>query len=152
MAIVKILDNIVLTAKSICTFKEKRLLSSVLVIVSQLIFYFVVNQVINDSTILAIIIVSVSSGIGNYIAFLINDRVKKPSKWTIVITSSNVDDIQRLCGGLIKQNIKNIACKGLNRKNEDTLHLLVFCENKAESKILEELLTQMSSKYLRERI
>ena len=74
LSLVKIIDNIIMTIKSIATYKEKRILSSVLVIISQLIFYLVINQVINDNTMLAIIIVSISSGIGNYIAFIINDK------------------------------------------------------------------------------
>ena len=59
LAVIKILDNIVLTAKSIATYKGQRLMSSVLVVISQLLFYLVINQVINDDTILAIVIVSV---------------------------------------------------------------------------------------------
>ena len=69
LSLVKVLDNVILTAKSIATYKEKRLFSSILVIISQLIFYLVINEVINDNTILAILVVSISSGIGNYIAF-----------------------------------------------------------------------------------
>ena len=35
------------------------------------------KEVINDNSLLAIIIVSISSGIGNYIAFIINNKFKK---------------------------------------------------------------------------
>lgn len=87
LALVKVFDNIISTAKSIATYKEKKVLSSILVIVSQLIFYLIISQVINDKTILSIIIVSVSSGVGNYIAFMINNKFKRDAKWTMVITS-----------------------------------------------------------------
>ena len=88
LALAKILDNIILTAKSIATYKEQKIWSSILVVLSQLLFYFLISEVIEDNSLLAIIIVSVSSGIGNYIAFTINQKFKKAAKWTIIITSS----------------------------------------------------------------
>ena len=73
LSLVKILDNIISTAKSIATYQEKKILSSVLVAVSQLIFYLVIGQVVNDGSLLVIFIVAISSGVGNWIAFSIND-------------------------------------------------------------------------------
>lgn len=95
LSIVKIIDNILNTFKSITTYKEQKILSSILTIISQLIFYLVISQVIEDNTLLSIIIVSVSSGIGNYIAFALNGKFKRAAKWTFVITSSNLNDIQK---------------------------------------------------------
>lgn len=43
--IIKVLDNIITTAKSITIYKNKEILSSILVIISQLMFYFVIKQV-----------------------------------------------------------------------------------------------------------
>lgn len=150
LATVKILDNIILTAKSICTYKEKRILSSVLVIISQLIFYLVINQVINDNTMLAIIIVSVSSGVGNYIAFIINDKFKKDVKYTMVITSSDKDDVIRLCHYLTNHNIKHVANFGQTRKSESTIHVIVFSKSKYESKLIDKFINESESKYLKE--
>ena len=36
---IKILDNIILTAKTITTYQNKKILSSLLVVISQFIFY-----------------------------------------------------------------------------------------------------------------
>ena len=55
LALVKILDNIISTAKSIATYQEKKILSSVLTTVSQLIFYLIISEVISDNTSLGII-------------------------------------------------------------------------------------------------
>lgn len=150
LALIKMLDNIILTVKTIATYKEQRILSSMLVVVSQLIFYLIINQVINDSTILAIIIVSVSSGIGNLLAFLINDKFKRDTKWTFVITSSDVSDIKRLCNYLAKNKIKYIANDGYNRKSEHTINVMAFSKNKNDSRLIESYLLNSSSKYLKE--
>ena len=150
LAIVKILDNIISTAKSIATYKEQKLLSSILVVISQLIFYLVINHVINDSTITAIVIVSVSSGIGNYIAFIINNRFKKDTKWTFVITSSDIDDVQKLCNHLVEHKIKYIANDGYTRTGEHTINVIAFSKTKRDSRLIEQYLADSESKYLKE--
>lgn len=150
LAIIKVLDNIISTAKSIATYKEQKMLSSILVVVSQLIFYLVINQVINDNTTKAILIVAVSSGAGNYIAFIINNRFKKDTKWTFVITSSDIDDVQRLCNYLVEHKIKYIANDGYTRKGEHTINVLAFSKTKNESRLIEQYLKNSESKYLKE--
>lgn len=150
LSIVKILDNIILTAKSLATYKEQRILSSVLVIISQLIFYLVIGEVINDNTMLAIIVVSVSSGLGNYIAFIINSHFKKDSKWSMVLTSSDKEDVMRLCEYLVSHNIKHVANHGINRRGEETIHVIAFSKTKNESKLIEKYLENTDSKYLKE--
>lgn len=150
LGLIKILDNIILTFKSISTYKEQKIISSILVIVSQLIFYLVIDQVINDNTLMAIIIVSISSGIGNYIAFAINNKLKKDVKWTFIITSSNQNDIQNLCGYLAENKIKYIANDGYTRKGERTINVIAFSKSKNDSRLIESFLTTTESRYLKE--
>ena len=150
LAIVKVGDNIIQTAKSISTYKEQKVISSLLTIISQLIFYLVISRVIEDNTLLAIVIVSVSSGVGNYIAFTINSHFKKAAKWTFVITSSNLNDIQNLCGYLAENKIKYIANDGYTRKGEHTINVMAFSKSKDESRLIEKFLERTESKYLKE--
>ena len=150
LGLVKVLDNIILTFKSITTYKEQKILSSILVIVSQLIFYLVIDQVISDNSLMAIIIVSVSSGIGNYIAFTLNNKLKKAAKWTFVIASSNLDDIQKLCNYLVEHGIKYIANDGYTRKGNHTINVIAFSKSKEESRLIEKFLATTESKYLKE--
>lgn len=150
LAIIKIFDNIVLTAKSIATYKEQKFLSSILVAISQLIFYLVIDQVISDNTLTAIFIVAISSGIGNYIAFIINNKFKKDTKWTFVITSSNINDIQKLCNYLAEHKVKYIANDGYTRKGEHTINVMAFSKSKDDSRLIEKFLENTESKYLKE--
>lgn len=150
LAIIKVFDNVVLTAKSLATYKEQRVLSSILVVISQLIFYLIIDQVISDNTILAIVIVSVSSGIGNYVAFLINGRFKKDAKWTVVLTSSDREDVERFCNYLVEHKIKYIANDGYNRRMEKTINIIAFSKTKAESRLIEQYLSTTNTKYLKE--
>lgn len=150
LSLVKILDNIIGTFKNISQYHEQKIISSILVVISQLIFYLVIDQVINDNTLLSIIIVSVSSGVGNYIAFSINSKFKRPAKWVFTLTSSDTDDVQRLCSYLVENNIKYIANNGLTRKNEPTIHVIAFSKSKDESRLIERFLENTKSKYLKE--
>lgn len=150
LSLVKILDNVILTFKSITQYKEQKIISSILVVISQLIFYLVIDQVISDNTLLAIVIVSVSSGVGNYVAFLINNKVKKDTKWTFCVTSSNLNDIQNLCNYLAEHKIKYIANDGYTRKGEHTINVMAFSKSKNESRLIEKFLENTESKYLKE--
>ena len=150
LAIIKIFDNVVLTAKSIATYKEYKIISSILVVISQLIFYLVIDQVIEDNTILAIIIVAISSGIGNYIAFWINGKFKKDAKWTMCLTTSDVEDVKRFCNYLVEHKIKYMASDGYNRKMEPTINIIAFSKTKGESRLIEQYLASTESKYLKE--
>ena len=150
LALIKIFDNVVITAKSIATYKEYKITSSILVVISQLLFYLVIDKVIEDNTMLAIIIVSVSSGIGNYLAFSINGRFKKDTKWTMCLTTSDVEDVKRFCGYLAEHKIKYIANDGYNRRMEPTINIIAFSKTKTESRLIEQYLATTESKYLKE--
>lgn len=150
LGLIKVLDNIVLTAKSLAQYKEQKFLSSILVIVSQLIFYFVISQIIEDNSILAIVIVAISSGLGNLLAFKINDKFKRDTKWTFVIASSNLNDIKKLCNYLAEHGIKYIANDGYTRKGKHTINVIAFSKSKNESRLIEGFLATTESKYLKE--
>ena len=150
LAIIKIFDNVITTFKSIAQYKEYKILSSILVVISQLIFYLVIDQVISDNTLMAIVIVSISSGIGNYLAFSLNSHFKKASKWMFILTSSDKNDVQKLCGYLAENKIKYIANNGLTKKNEPTIHVIAFSKSKDDSRLIEKFLDNTESKYLKE--
>lgn len=150
LALIKIFDNVILTFKSIATYKEKKILSSILVVISQLIFYLVIDRVISDNSLKSIIIVSVASGLGNYIAFEMNSKLKKAAKWTFVITSKNLNDIQNLCSYIAENKIKYIASDGYTRKGERTINVMAFSKSKDDSRLIESFLKHTESKYLKE--
>lgn len=150
LALIKVIDNLIGTAKNILVYKEEKVLSSILVVASQLIFYLIIDQVISDNTILSIAIVSVSSGIGNYIALHINEKLKKDVKWTYVITSKNIEDIKALCNYLVEQDIRYTASKGYTKTWEETINVKAFSKNKHDSRLIESFLKNTGNKYLKE--
>lgn len=150
LSLVKVFDNIITTGKSIATYQEKKILSSILVAISQLIFYLIIDQVVSDGTLLVIVIVSISSGIGNLLAFTINDKLKKDAKWTMVITSSDRNALENFCNYLKSQNIKNVVCNGFDRRWNSTYNIIVFSKTKEESRAIDKYLETNNFKYLLE--
>lgn len=150
LALVKVLDNIIMVLKSISTYKGQKILSSILVVLSQLMFYFIIKEVVDDSTIVLMLTISIASGVGNYIGFIINDKYKKNSKYINIITSSNIDGMFDLNDYLVINKIKCVLNKSLNRKKEDSYSLIVFSNTKEQSKLIDKYLENVKWKYLRE--
>lgn len=149
MATVKILDNIISTAKSISTYKGQKILSSILVILSQFTFYLIVSKIASDKNIIPIIVVSLASGIGNYIAFTINDRFEHDNMWTNILTCHDIEEMVRLCEMLSNKNIKYIAYNAMDREWNDTYAVTVFAATKHESKMIDKYIEGRDIKYLR---
>ena len=150
LGLIKVLDNIVTTAKSITTYQNKRVLTSLLVIISQFMFYFVIKSVVADSSLLSISIVCLCSGIGTYIAMLINDKLKKDVTFTNILTCSCDDSISELCDYLLTNKIKYIPVDSYNRRNEPTKTVLAFASTRYESKLIDKFMENSEVKYLRQ--
>lgn len=147
---IKVLDNIIMTGKSIATYMNKKLLSSILVVISQLMFYIIIKQVMSDDSMFTIVIVSLASGIGNYIAFEIADRFKADDKWIFYLTSSDKEDVMNLCNYLVTNNIKYLANHGLTRSGKETINVIAYSKTKDQSRLIENYLKNTKSKYLKE--
>ena len=48
LGLVKVFDNVITTAKSISTYQNKKILTSILVIISQFMFYFIVKSIVSQ--------------------------------------------------------------------------------------------------------
>lgn len=150
LALVKVLDNIISTAKSIATYRELKWVSSILVALSQLIFYLIIDQVVSDGTLAVIFIVAISSGIGNYIAFTINDKFKRDDKWSVILTCSCVEDVKELCNYLAICGIKYIASDGYDKEGQKTINVMAFSKTKDESSMIDRYLNNTKHRYFKE--
>lgn len=150
LALIKIFDNLLLTYKSLVTYQNKKVLSSFLVILSQAMFYLVIKQVMQDSSILSITVVAISSGIGTYIAFAINDRFQKDVLYMNIITCGDIQWMFDLNDYLVSKSIKCVLNKSLTRGKTDTYSLTIFANTKEQSKTLDKYLKNTEQKFLRQ--
>lgn len=133
LAIIKVIDNIILTGKTILTQKNKAITASIMVILSQFIFYIVIKQIVEDSNFISIAIVSIASGLGSYIAFCINKRFSKDTVYVNIITSNNRENMKLLGDYVRAEGIKIVTFDAYSDTIERTLTALVFANTKEQS-------------------
>ena len=150
LSLLKILDNAISAAKSIASHREMALLSSLLVMLSQFLFFLVVDQVVNDGSLLVITIAAISSGVGNLLVFLINNKLKRDVKWSVVLTCSCMNDVKELCCYLIKHGIKYTATNGYDKQFNETIVVTAFSKTKEESRLIDKYLENTEHKYFKE--
>ena len=136
LIVVKICDNIISTAKTISVHKGRRLLSALLVTISQFLFYFVVDKVVADSSMKTIMAVAIASGIGTYLAFILNNKYEKDIMWTNILTCDNADDVSNLCTVLKRNHIKYIVNQSYTREWTDTYSVLIHIIQKCYQKLI----------------
>lgn len=147
---IKILDNIVSTTKSIMTYQGKKLLSSILVVISQFMFYSVIKSVVSDGSTISIVVVCICSGVGTYIAMFLDDLFKKDATYTNILTCNCSEDIDELCLYLLNHNIKYIPVDSYNRQSEKTKTVIIFAQTRHESQIIDTFIEKSKTKYLRQ--
>ena len=150
LGLIKVIDNVISTAKSITTYQNKKIVTSFLVIVSQFLFYTVIKSVVQDNSLASTLVVCICSGVGTYLAMFINDKLKKDATFTNILTCSCNDSIDLLCAYLLENKIKYIPVDSYNRKNERTRTVLVFATTRYESKLIDIFLEDSDTKYLRQ--
>lgn len=150
LAFIKIFDNMITTAKSITTYQNKKIITSLLVVISQFMFYFIIKSVVADSSLITTLVVCICSGIGTYIAMLISDKTKRDVTYTNILTCSCEDSIDELCDYLLIHKIKYIPVDSYNRRNERTRTVLAFATTKYESSLIDTFLDKSETKYLRQ--
>lgn len=150
LGLIKVLDNVITTAKSITTYQNRKIITSILVVISQFMFYFIVKSIVNDGSTLSTIVVCVCSGVGTYIAMAISDRFKKDATYTNILTCSDTDSIYELCEYLLNNKIKYIPVDSYNRRNEKTKTVMAFAQTRYESKLIDSFLENSETKYLRQ--
>lgn len=150
LGFVKVLDNVISTAKNITTYRNKKALTSLLVIISQFMFYFVIKSVTQDDSLVTTAVVCVCSGVGTFLAMSVDEKLKKESTFTNILTCSCEDSITALCEYLLEHKIKYIPVDSYDRENNKTRTVMAFATTRYESTLIDEFMKNSETKYLRQ--
>lgn len=115
------------------TQKNKAIGASILVVISQFVFYILIKEVVEDNNIVSILIVSLASGIGSYIAFYMNKKLSKDMVYINIITSNDKKKMKAFGDYMRTENIKIVTFDAYNDDRENTLTALVFANTKEQS-------------------
>lgn len=93
-----------------------------------------ITEVVEDSNIISIIVVSIASGIGSYIAFCINNKFSKETVYINIITSNDKSKMKSFGDHMRTENIKIVTMPTYGDDIEKTLTAIVFANTREQSK------------------
>lgn len=146
---IKLLDSLLGTGKTILTQKNKGVLTALTVIATQLIFFKVLDDVMKADSDLKMWVVSIASGVGTYIAILINQKMSKETVYINNILSDDREAMTALCNYLREHKIKNLVTDSYTKDWGKTLAVTVFAETKEQSKLVDKYIAESKTKFLR---
>lgn len=147
--IVKVIDNILATGKTILIQKNKAGLAAITVIISQIIFYKLISAVVSADNDTAMIIVSIGSGFGTYLALKFNDKFSKDRLYVNVIFSDNKEALMDFRDYLASHKITNNVTDSYTKDWDKTISLTIYSQTKNESRIVDDYIANSNEKFKR---
>lgn len=146
--VVKVIDNLISTGKTILIQRNRAILASLTVIISNIIFYKLIDAVSTGGT-YTIYIVSIASGIGTYLALLINNRLSKERLFVNIIMNDNREAMAELREFLKEHKITNLTTDAYTKDFKKTLSITAYAETKEQSKLIDNFLKEQDTKFKR---
>lgn len=93
-----------------------------------------ITEVVEDSNMISIVVVSIASGIGSYIAFCINNKFSKETVFINIVTSNDKAKMKDFGDHMRTEGIKVLTIPAYGDDIEKTLSALVFANTREQSK------------------
>lgn len=146
----KFLDNVLSTTKTIFIQRGKCVLAGAALAVSNYIAYSITKSIVTADNNIAIIVVSVASGVGCCPAMAINKRLSRDRLFVNVIMSDNREAMQDLRDFLALHHITNVAADSYTLDwNTKTITITAYSQTRAESELINTYLIQSPQKFKR---
>ena len=146
--LIKVFDTIIGTSKTLLIQKNKSVLASFTVIISQIIFYKLIDIVDNDGKYM-IYVVAIASGLGTYLALLISNIFSKERTYVNVILSDNKKEMKKLRDFLKTNKITNLTTDAYTKDWKKTIAITAYAETKNDSKKIDEFISNSDNKFKR---
>lgn len=149
LILVKILDNMLGTGKTLLIQQGRALMAATTVVLSQIIFFKIVSEIVSSSNDTKMLVVSISAGVGTYMAILINDKFSKDKLFVQNILSDDKGAMIELSKFLRGNKIKNLVTDSYTKEWGKTLAITIYSETKDESRLVDKFIDESENKYLR---
>ena len=147
--IVKIIDNVLSTSKTLLIQKNKAFFAGLSVAISQIIFYKLIDAVSSGDGDLMIYVIAIASGIGTYLALFISNKFSKDRTYVNVILNDNKEAMIELREWLKEHKITNLTTDGYTKDWQKTLAITAYAETKEQSKLIDNYLKESEYKFKR---
>ena len=148
--VLKAVDNLLSTGKAILIQRHRPILASASVVLSQIIFYRLIDSVSTSDSNLALYIVSVAAGAGTFLAIKISDKFSKERTFVNVIMSDDIEAMKQFRDFLAKHHITNVATDSYTLDwNTKTITITAYAETKQESMLINRYIANSPLKFKR---
>ncbi len=148
--IAKMLDNALGTAKTILVQRNRCLLASTALAVSNYIYFCITKNIVTTDNDLAIIVVSIASGVGCGLAVALNNRLSKERTFVNVIMSDNLETMHQFRDFLAEHHITNVATDSYTRDwSVKAIAIIAYAETKEESMLINRYIENSPLKFKR---
>lgn len=137
----KVLDNTLNTAKTILVQRNRCLLAGVALGLSNFIYLSITKDIVtSDSTLaLALVIVSIASGVGCCLAVALSNRFSKDRTYVNVILSDDKEAMKEFRDFLAENHITNVATDSYTLDwSRKSISITAYAQTKAQSRLIDE--------------
>ncbi len=135
----KVLDNTLNTAKTILVQRNRCLFAGVALGLSNFIYLSITKDIVTSDSTLALVIVSIASGVGCCLAVALSNRFSKDRTYVNVILSDDKEAMKEFRDFLAENHITNVATDSYTLDwSRKSISITAYAQTKAQSRLIDE--------------
>lgn len=135
----KVLDNTLNTAKTILVQRNRCLLAGVALGLSNFNYLSITKDIVTSDSTLALVIVSIASGVGCCLAVALSNRFSKDRTYVNVILSDDKEAMKEFRDFLAENHITNVATDSYTLDwSRKSISITAYAQTKAQSRLIDE--------------
>ena len=148
--VAKMMDNALGTAKTILVQRNRCLLAGIALALSNYIYSCITRNIVTTDSNLAILVVSIASGVGCCLAVALNNRLSRERTFVNVIMSDDLDAMRQFRDFLAEHHITNVAADSYTLDwSVKTITITAYAETKEESMLINRYIENSPLKFKR---
>lgn len=148
--VAKVFDNALGTAKTILVQRNRCVLAGLALGLSNFIYLSITKDIVTTDSTLALVVVSIASGVGCCLAVAFNNKFSKEKTYVNIIMSDDKEEMMKLRDFLAENKITNVASDSYTMDWErKTLTITAYAETKSQSKLIDEYIEASGTKFKR---
>lgn len=148
--VAKMMDNALGTAKTILVQRNCCLLAGIALALSNYIYFCITRNIVTTDSDLAILVVSIASGVGCCLAVALNNRLSRERTFFNVIMSDDLDAMQQFRDFLAEHHITNVAADSYTLDwSVKTITITAYAETREKSMLINRYIENSPLKFKR---
>lgn len=148
--VAKMMDNALGTAKTILVQRNRCLLAGSALALSNYIYFCITRNIVTTDSNLAILVVSIASGVGCCLAVALNNRLSRERTFVNVIMSDDLDAMRQFRDFLAERHITNVAADSYTLDwSVKTITITAYAETREESMLINRYIENSPLKFKR---